>query len=206
MLNMLPSATKMRADIHEGQEKFKQLLRHYHLRPTKQRLIIAAHLFKQSKRHIHADMLHEEIAASGEIISVATIYNSLRHFCNAGLIRAVASRGTRQWFCTDICNECQCYFDDGEHIEILENFSPSLKQFAQRLKPALRQDRQHDKALEQGGDAEIAGDILANSSDQGTSLFDWPTLPDIPPGYEIAHIDISIHLEKIPTMRPRRER
>jgi len=106
--------------------RIDERLRAHGLRPTKQRLVIAAHLFKQSRRHVHADMLYEEIAATGEIISVATIYNSLRHFCAVGLIRAVASRGTRQWFCTDISNACQYYFDDGEHIEPLEDFVPGL--------------------------------------------------------------------------------
>jgi len=159
MLNMLPSAEKMRADIHAGQKKIKKLLRHHQLRPTKQRLIIATHLFQRSKRHVHAEMLYEEITASGEIISVATIYNSLRHFCHVGLIRAVASRGIRQWFCTDINNMCQCYFDDGEHIEPWEESALTF-------------------------------------SDKDMVVFDGLQVPDIPSGYRVAHIDISIHLEK----------
>jgi len=159
MLNMLPSAKRMRADIYADQKKFKKLLRHYQLRPTKQRLIIATHLFQQAKRHVHAEMLYEEIAASGEIISVATIYNSLRHFCHVGLIRTVASRGIRQWFCTDINNMCQCYFDDGEHIEPWENLTVAFP----------------------------GNNITA---------FNGLQMPDLPSGYRVAHIDISIHLEK----------
>jgi len=162
MLKMLPSAEKMRAEVHDKEEKFKQLLRRHQLRPTKQRLVIAAYLFNSACRHVHADMLYEEIAAGGEAISVATIYNSLRHFCTAGLIRAVASRGIRQWFCTDIGSACQCYFDDGEHIEPLEHVLPIMKRFSGR----------------------------------DDASFDLASLSDIPPGYEIAHIDISIHLEK----------
>jgi len=169
MLKMLPSAEKMRAEIHDQEEKFKKLLRHHQLRPTKQRLVIAAYLFKAPRRHIHADMLYEEMAACGEAISVATIYNSLRHFCAVGLIRAVPSRGIRQWFCTDINSACQFYFDDGEHIEPLEHDSPVIKPLLGR---------------------------------QDVSL-DLPALSKIPAGYEISHIDISIHLEK--SHRVRRE-
>jgi len=157
MLNMLPSAQKMRAEIHCEEEKLKHLLRRYQLRPTKQRLVIASCLFKRPKRHIHADMLYEEIAAAGEDISVATIYNSLRCFCRAGLIRVVPSRDIRQWFCTDIHHNCQFYFDNGEHIEPIENWS-----------------------------------------EKNMSAFNLPNQADIPAGYKISHVDISIHLEQIP--------
>jgi len=162
MLKMLPSAEKMRAEIHGQENKFKRLLRRHQLRPTKQRLVIAAYLFKTARRHVHADMLYEEIAAGGEAISVATIYNSLRHFCAVGLIRAVPSRGIRQWFCTDINSACQFYFDDGEHIEPLEEALPIMKPFL--------------------GTQNLSLDLLP--------------LSEIPAGYEVSHIDISIHLEK----------
>jgi len=166
MLNMLPSAEKMRTEIHQTEERLRHLLRRHRLRPTKQRLVIAAYLFQGACRHVHADMLYEEIAAGGEAISVATIYNSLRHFCASGLIRAVASRGIRQWFCTDISSSCQFYFDDGGHIEPLQHCVQDIRQFANKNSVSLH----------------------------------LPPLSDIPPGYEISHIDISIHLEK--TGRP----
>jgi len=113
----------------------KQLLRRYGLRPTRQRLVIASCLFRGETHHVSADILHRQIAATGESMSVATIYNSLRHFVDAGLIHTVATCGARQWFCvrklgttlpaeeTDInrgCN-CQFYFDDSQHIETLEH-------------------------------------------------------------------------------------
>jgi len=167
MLNMLPSAQKMRAEVHCEKEKFKQLLNRYHLRPTRQRLIIASYLFRESKRHIHADMLHEEITAAGEVISVATIYNNLRCFCTVGLIRAVPSRGIRQWFCTDISSEYQFYLDDGEHIEPLGQLSEGIEHFSNKKEPFLN----------------------------------LPDLTNIPEGYEIAHIDVSIYLERISKIR-----
>ena len=50
------------------------------LRVTRQRLIVAKYIFGRKKRLIDANRLYEDIASSGEEISLATIYNTLHHF------------------------------------------------------------------------------------------------------------------------------
>lgn len=60
------------------------------LRPTRQRLAIAALLLDGRHRHVSAEGLSAEIKASGAHISEATIYNALNQFTDAGLLRRVS--------------------------------------------------------------------------------------------------------------------
>jgi Fur family iron response transcriptional regulator len=46
-------------------------------------------------------MLHAEAATANEKLSLATVYNALRDFERAGLIRRVAVPSERVWFDTD---------------------------------------------------------------------------------------------------------
>ena len=68
---------------------FAEQLRLAGLRPTRQRVGIAALLFDGRHRHVTADSLTEEITAAGLQISAGTIYNTLNQFTDAGLLRRV---------------------------------------------------------------------------------------------------------------------
>ena len=57
------------------------------VRPTRQRLAIANVLFKDGGRHIDATCLHVELATSATKVSLATVYNVLKAFDKAGLVR-----------------------------------------------------------------------------------------------------------------------
>ena len=67
----------------------KEKLRSAGLRPTKQRMIIADILLNGSNRHFTSENLQDEINSSGNIISIATVYNCLKKFKNCGLIKQV---------------------------------------------------------------------------------------------------------------------
>ncbi len=71
------------------------------LRPTRQRVSLGALLFKGECRHVTAEALHAEARASGEAISLATVYNTLNAFTEAGLVRQVAVDGARVYFDTN---------------------------------------------------------------------------------------------------------
>lgn len=71
------------------------------LRPTRQRRVLARLLFNGAGRHVDAQMLHTEAATTNEKLSLATVYNALREFEHAGLIRRVAVPSERVWFDTD---------------------------------------------------------------------------------------------------------
>lgn len=71
------------------------------VRPTRQRRILAQLLFDGTAHHVDAQMLHAEVALAHEKMSLATVYNALRAFERAGLIRRVAVPSERVWFDTD---------------------------------------------------------------------------------------------------------
>jgi Fur family transcriptional regulator, iron response regulator len=72
------------------------------LRPTRQRMALGWLLFSKGDRHVTAETLQEEAHASQVSISLATIYNSLHQFTEAGLLRAIAIDGSRTYFDTNV--------------------------------------------------------------------------------------------------------
>lgn len=71
------------------------------LRPTRQRIALGWLLFSKGDRHLTAENLHDEAQASNVSISLATIYNSLHQFTEAGLLRGIAVDGSRTYFDTN---------------------------------------------------------------------------------------------------------
>jgi len=76
-------------------------LRRAGLRPTRQRMELAALLFANSDRHVTAESLHDEACATGVKISLATVYNTLHQFTQAGLLRQVIVDAARSYFDTN---------------------------------------------------------------------------------------------------------
>lgn len=72
------------------------------LRPTRQRIALGWLLFAKGDRHVTAENLQEEAQASRVPISLATIYNSLHQFTQAGLLREISIDGSRTYFDTNI--------------------------------------------------------------------------------------------------------
>ena len=63
------------------------------LRPTRQRIALAELLFAKGDRHLSAEELHEEALNAGVAVSLATVYNTLHQFTEAGLLRILALIG-----------------------------------------------------------------------------------------------------------------
>ena len=76
-------------------------LRHAGLRPTRQRVELAGLLFKDGDRHVTAESLHDEITRAGAKVSLATVYNTLHQFTDAGLLRQVIVDAARSYFDTN---------------------------------------------------------------------------------------------------------
>ncbi len=72
------------------------------LRPTRQRLALARLLFGAGDRHLSAEQLHAEAKATGVAVSLATVYNTLNQFTQAGLLREVGVEAGRSYFDTNI--------------------------------------------------------------------------------------------------------
>ena len=60
------------------------------LRPTRQRLALAEALIGDGHhRHVTAESLFENVQHLGNKVSLATVYNTLRVFCDSGLMQEV---------------------------------------------------------------------------------------------------------------------
>jgi len=81
-----------------------KLLRSAGLRPTRQRVALAHLLFSEGDRHVTAETLHEEALAKKVPVSLATVYNTLHQFTEAGLLREVAVEGAKTYFDTNTSN------------------------------------------------------------------------------------------------------
>ena len=90
------------------------LLRDAKLRPTQQRRALARLLFEHGDRHISAEKLHEEALANGVRVSLATVYNTLNQFTEAGLLRELAVDSAKTYFDTNT-TEHHHYFIEGRN-------------------------------------------------------------------------------------------
>jgi Fur family transcriptional regulator, iron response regulator len=79
------------------------------LRPTRQRLLLAQVLFEQGDRHVTAEQLHSESETRGAAISLATVYNTLHQFLDAGLVREVVAEAGRAYFDTNVTDHHHIY-------------------------------------------------------------------------------------------------
>lgn len=82
-------------------ENSSEKLRVAGLRPTRQRVALAGLLFARGHRHLTAESLHAEAANAGIGVSLATVYNTLHQFTEAGLLRQVAVDANRFYFDTN---------------------------------------------------------------------------------------------------------
>jgi Fur family iron response transcriptional regulator len=84
------------------------------LRPTRQRIALADLLFAKGDRHLSAEELHEEAQAAGVPVSLATVYNALHQFTDAGLLRILAVEGSKTYFDTNTSDHHH-FFIEGEN-------------------------------------------------------------------------------------------
>jgi len=83
------------------------------LRPTRQRLALANLLVGDGHdRHVTAESLFDAAEAAGEKVSLATVYNTLRAFCEAGLMREITVDGTRSYFDTNMSDHPHFYWEE----------------------------------------------------------------------------------------------
>lgn len=93
------------------------LLRGADLRPTRQRLALARLLFENGDRHVTAEGLHEEAMAASIEVSLATVYNTLHQFVQAGLLREIAVDTSRSYFDTNTSEHHHFFFEGSGRIE-----------------------------------------------------------------------------------------
>ena len=120
------------------------------LRPTRQRMALAALLVGDGmNRHVTAESLYAEAQRNGERVALATVYNTLRAFCDAGLMQEVTVDGTRSYFDTRTDDHPHFYWEDTQEL-----------------------------------------------TDAPASELEITRLPAVPPGAEIARVDVVIRLRR----------
>jgi Fur family iron response transcriptional regulator len=78
-----------------------QRLREAGLRPTRQRVLLGELLFARGDRHVTAEMLYGEAIETNIQLSMATVYNTLNQFTQAGLLRRIGPDGSKSFFDTN---------------------------------------------------------------------------------------------------------
>ncbi len=83
------------------------------LRPTRQRRALAMLLIGDGRnRHATAETLFEAARDSGDPVSLATVYNTLRAFTQAGLLTEISVDGQRAYFDTNVEDHPHFFWED----------------------------------------------------------------------------------------------
>ncbi|MDZ4085364.1 MAG: Fur family transcriptional regulator [Tabrizicola sp.] len=100
-----------------GTERSADWLKTGGLRPTRQRLALAELLVGDGmNRHVTAESLYALSADAGEKVSLATVYNTLRAFCDAGLMNEVVVDGSKSYFDTRTDDHPHFYWEDSHSL------------------------------------------------------------------------------------------
>ena len=99
------------------------------LQPTRQRIALARLLVGDRKnKHVTANGLYALANEGGVPMSLATVYNTLRVLCDAGLIKEIKVDGSRSWFDTRLDDHPHFYWQDtGEIADVPEGQMANLK-------------------------------------------------------------------------------
>lgn len=90
------------------------------LRPTRQREGLATLLFAQGNRHVNAEKLHQEATARHLSVSLATIYNTLHQFTQAGLLREVIVDSGSSYFDTNTTPHHHFFYEETHQLEDID--------------------------------------------------------------------------------------
>ena len=100
-----------------GTERSAEWLKTGGLRPTRQRLALAELLVGDGmNRHVTAESLYALSSGAGERVSLATVYNTLRAFCDAGLMNEVVVDGSKSYFDTRTDDHPHFYWEDSHEL------------------------------------------------------------------------------------------
>lgn len=92
-------------------------LRKAGLRPTRQRIALGRQLFENGDRHVTAELLHQESLDANVRVSLATVYNTLHQFTQAGLLREIVVDSHRSYFDTNVTDHYHFFYENQNKLE-----------------------------------------------------------------------------------------
>jgi len=96
-----------------SQKRATEWLSGANVRPTRQRVTLAELLVGDGQnRHVTAEVLFDAAKTQGEAVSLATVYNTLRAFCDAGLMQEVTVDGSKSYFDTNTHDHPHFFWED----------------------------------------------------------------------------------------------
>jgi Fur family iron response transcriptional regulator len=103
-------------------------------------------LFAGGHRHMTAESLHADAVAAGIQVSLATVYNTLHQFTEAGLLRQVVVDAARSYFDTNTGDHQHFFVEDegtlidipGEHIAVAGVPTPPKGMTVERIDVVVR--------------------------------------------------------------------
>jgi Fur family transcriptional regulator, iron response regulator len=142
----MKTAPRTKIPLMAAAQLAAEKLRAAGLRPTRQRVELARHLFSGSDRHVTAESLAEEVAGAGIKVSLATVYNTLHQFTAAGLLRQVIVDAARGYFDTNTGDHQHFFLEEegvlidipGEHIAVSGVPSPPMGLTVDRVDVVVR--------------------------------------------------------------------
>ena len=96
-------------------------LRSAGLRLTRQRLALAKLLFGRMDRHVTAEMLHGEAQEARVPVSLATVYNTLHQFTDAGLLKEIMVDSGRSYFDTNTSHHHHFYCETSGELSDIDS-------------------------------------------------------------------------------------
>lgn len=96
------------------------------LRPTRQRIALAELLFSNGNRHLTAEQLHGEAMQADIRVSLATVYNTLHQFTDAGLLREVVVEAGRSYFDTNTTDHHHLFIIDQSILRDIDGSSLTI--------------------------------------------------------------------------------
>lgn len=103
-----------------SEQAIKDALIERDITPTQQRLIIAEFLF-QRQQHVSADQIISSLNKTQDVVSKATVYNTLGLFANKGLLREVLIDPSKVFYDTNTEQHHHFYNTDTSCLTDIDN-------------------------------------------------------------------------------------
>ena len=101
--------------------KIREQLSRHGVMPTSQRVDVAELLLARPQ-HLSADQIIDQLRQQGSRVSKATVYNTLKLFCETGLVREQSVDSSRKYYDSTTHPHHHFYnVDSGELTDIPEN-------------------------------------------------------------------------------------